>query len=58
LDWTERRPHLAGRLGAALLDHLVSTRAVIRQPGTRVVKITDEGRTYLPKTFGVPLQPP
>jgi hypothetical protein len=56
LDWTERRPHLAGRLGAVLLDHLVSTRAVIRQPGTRVVKITDEGRTYLTETFGISLR--
>jgi hypothetical protein len=54
LDWTERRPHVAGRLGTALLDHLIATRAVTRQPGTRVVKITARGRTYLTETFGIP----
>jgi hypothetical protein len=53
LDWTERRPHLAGRLGAALLDHLVSAHAVTRQPGARAVKITAQGRIYLTETFGI-----
>ena len=26
LDWTERRPHLAGSLGAAVLERLVAKR--------------------------------
>jgi DNA-binding transcriptional ArsR family regulator len=54
LDWTERRPHLAGRLGAALLDHLVSEHAITRQRGTRAIKITNRGRDYLTETFKIP----
>jgi DNA-binding transcriptional ArsR family regulator len=44
LDWTERRPHLAGALGAALLQRFIERRWVTRQEGTRAVRITDRGR--------------
>ncbi|HEX6350472.1 MAG TPA: metalloregulator ArsR/SmtB family transcription factor [Candidatus Dormibacteraeota bacterium] len=37
LDWTERRVHLGGALGAAVLRHLLATRQVRLQPGSRVV---------------------
>ena len=37
LDWTERRPHLGGALGALLMDALNAQGAVRRQQGTRVV---------------------
>jgi hypothetical protein len=37
LDWTERRPHLAGALGAALLDALEARHAIRRQPAKRQV---------------------
>jgi hypothetical protein len=53
LDWTERRPHLAGRAGAAILQHLLGTGAVRRKNGTRAVHLTDTGVSYLEETFGL-----
>ncbi len=38
LDWSERRSHLGGSLGAALFDAILQRRWVTRQPGTRVVR--------------------
>ena len=35
MDWSERRPHIAGALGAALLDLFVRRRWVDRMPETR-----------------------
>ena len=37
LDWTERRSHLGGALGAAILDALQDYEAVQRSKGTRTV---------------------
>ncbi|HYP61676.1 MAG TPA: metalloregulator ArsR/SmtB family transcription factor [Thermomicrobiales bacterium] len=39
LDWTERRPHLAGGLGAAVLSSLESGGFVQRDPATRGIEI-------------------
>lgn len=39
LDWSERRPHLAGALGRALLDQLLVNEWVVRVPGQRAVRI-------------------
>jgi DNA-binding transcriptional ArsR family regulator len=40
LDWTERRPHLGGALGAAVLDALRARGYVRRRAGGRDVKLT------------------
>jgi DNA-binding transcriptional ArsR family regulator len=53
LDWTERRPHVAGRVGAALLEHLVDNGAITRWPGTRAVRLNGDADTYLSRTFGI-----
>ena len=37
IDWTERRAHLGGALGAAILDAMVSAGMVQRQPQSRTV---------------------
>ncbi len=42
LDWSERRPHLAGTLGRALLDQLLVSEWVVRVPGQRAVRINPE----------------
>ncbi len=42
LDWTERRPHLAGALGAAVLTQLLSMRWVAKTE-TRALRITTRG---------------
>jgi hypothetical protein len=40
LDWTERRPHLGGALGAALCHEFVERGWVVRASGHRAVTIT------------------
>ena len=40
LDWTERRPHLGGALGAAVLDSLKARGYVRRRRGGRAVTLT------------------
>lgn len=53
LDWSERRPHIAGRLGAALCAHCLAQGWVRRTPGTRAVTVTPEGRRMMREVFGV-----
>ena len=43
LDWTERRPHVAGRLGAHLLDAVLDEGWVSRVPGDRSLRVTEAG---------------
>jgi DNA-binding transcriptional ArsR family regulator len=52
LDWTERRPHLAGALGAALLQRLLHVRWLVRTD-TRALRISPLGQAGLVK-LGVP----
>jgi DNA-binding transcriptional ArsR family regulator len=47
LDWSERRPHLAGALGAALLARLESAHGIERLPRSRVVRLRPPGRALL-----------
>jgi DNA-binding transcriptional ArsR family regulator len=53
LDWTEQRHHLAGRLGADLLDAFVNAGWVTRAPGNRAVKVTPAGATALRERLGI-----
>jgi DNA-binding transcriptional ArsR family regulator len=46
MDWTERRPHLAGALGAALLERLLARRYVARTTGSRALRITPTGSAF------------
>ena len=41
LDWTERRPHLGGALGAAILDALELAGVVRREEGSRAVSLRE-----------------
>lgn len=47
LDWTEGAPHLAGRLGSALLAALLAHRWLLRRPRDRALTITGPGREQL-----------
>lgn len=53
LDWSERRHHLGGGLGAGLLDHIYSQGLGARVEGTRIVRFTAAGRRWLDETFPV-----
>jgi DNA-binding transcriptional ArsR family regulator len=55
IDWSERRPHLAGAVGAALANHLFAVNWIARVRDKRVVTITPKGRLALVRTFGVAL---
>jgi DNA-binding transcriptional ArsR family regulator len=53
LDWSERRPHVAGALGAALLDELLRRRWLRRRPDDRALAITPAGRAGFGSSFGI-----
>ncbi|MGW3425419.1 ArsR/SmtB family transcription factor [Streptomyces phaeochromogenes] len=53
LDWTERRPHLAGIAGAALCRHALDTGWCVRIGSERAVKVTAEGERALSELLGI-----
>ena len=55
LDWTERREHLGGALGAALTSDLLERDWIRRERGGRTLFVTREGRSGLARTLGVRL---
>ena len=55
LDWSERRPHLAGALGAALCRLSLDKGWVKRMTGTRAVAVTRQGRDVFRDVIGVRL---
>jgi len=52
LDWSERRSHLAGVFGAALLDRIYALGWARRLEGARVVVFSAPGLAAFEKTFG------
>lgn len=54
LDWTERREHLAGALGAALLTRFRACGWLDDMPGSRAVRVTPLGREALVRHLGLP----
>ncbi|HVZ06675.1 ArsR/SmtB family transcription factor [Rhodopila sp.] len=53
LDWSERRPHIAGRLGAAIADRCLALNWLERRRDTRAVAITDSGKRGFTEVFGI-----
>jgi len=47
LDWSERQYHIAGALGAALLDRFFILNYIARTKQTRCIRVTLEGRKAL-----------
>jgi DNA-binding transcriptional ArsR family regulator len=43
MDWSERRPHLGGSLGAAVLAHVVTEGWAVRGQGVRAVSFSRRG---------------
>ena len=55
LDWSERRPHLAGALGAAVLDTLLDDGRLVRRRRGRAVAVTPRGAAELRAAIGLDL---
>jgi DNA-binding transcriptional ArsR family regulator len=53
LDWTERRPHLAGVAGAALCRHTLDTGWCVRIGSERAVRVTAAGERALSELLGI-----
>jgi hypothetical protein len=47
LDWTERRHHLAGVVGAALCDRMLDAGWIERTPRPRAIRVTETGAQEL-----------
>ncbi len=56
LDWSERRPHLAGQLGAEFLNRVLERKWFKRVEFTREMIITAKGRQELYDLLGLDLQ--
>ncbi len=53
LDWSERRPHLAGRLGAAILTQGLDRNWITRVPDSRALRLTETGRRGYAEVYGI-----
>ncbi|PIM50860.1 transcriptional regulator, partial [Roseateles chitinivorans] len=47
MDWSERRPHLGGALGAAWLQAMLSQGWLDPDPDSRALRVTRRGQTRL-----------
>jgi DNA-binding transcriptional ArsR family regulator len=53
LDWSERVPHVAGRIGMAIAGVFVAERWVVRVRTTRALRLTDRGHAALARELGL-----
>jgi DNA-binding transcriptional ArsR family regulator len=56
LDWSERRPHLAGRVAAQMLSVFFEQGWLVRIRDTRAVRITDRGYREFERHYSVNLR--
>jgi DNA-binding transcriptional ArsR family regulator len=56
LDWSERRPHLAGQLGAELLNKMLGRKWFKKIEFSRELAATPKGRQELYELLGIALQ--
>jgi len=53
LDWSERRPHIGGALGAVLLGIALKRKWVVQDLDSRALEVTATGRREMAVRFGV-----
>lgn len=53
IDWSERKPHIGGALGHALLETALNRKWFLRDLDSRVLALTDAGRRQLQSRFGL-----
>ena len=55
LDWTERRPHIGGAIGAALAERWLALGWIARAKGSRAVAVTPAGERGFRDSLGMSL---
>jgi hypothetical protein len=55
VDWSERRPHVGGAVGAALLHIAMKRKWVMRDLDSRALSVTKIGRHEMLSRFGLRL---
>lgn len=55
LDWSERRPHIGGALGAALLKLAIKRKWLVQDLDSRALDVTSLGRREMRTRFGLAL---
>lgn len=58
VDWSERRPHLGGALGAALLSVALKKKWVLQELDSRALSVTRAGQRDMLARFGLDPVPP
>jgi len=53
LDWSERRPHVGGALGAAFLKVALKRKWVIQDLDSRALDVTSLGQREMRNRFGI-----
>jgi DNA-binding transcriptional ArsR family regulator len=56
LDWSERRPHLGGGLGAALLKAALKKKWVMQDLDSRALAVTGAGQREMLSRFGLQIE--
>jgi DNA-binding transcriptional ArsR family regulator len=54
VDWSERRPHIGGALGAALRKLALRRKWVVEDLDSRILSVTPVGRREMQARFGIP----
>jgi DNA-binding transcriptional ArsR family regulator len=55
IDWSERRPHLAGALGAAVSEAFVYNGWIEKASTNRALRVNESGRAWLARTLHIAL---
>jgi DNA-binding transcriptional ArsR family regulator len=53
LDWSERKPHIAGTLGAEIAGQFFKLKWLVRIRGSRAVRVTESGQNLLNNELGL-----
>jgi len=56
LNWTERRYHMSGALGAALTESLLTKKWILKDKGSQTIHLSNKGRKGLLDVFDIRLQ--
>ena len=56
IDWTERRPHVAGAVGVGMYKRLVALRWIVPAKNTRAVRVTLDGKRELWKRLRIAIR--